>query len=55
LGVLESDYNYLGVRTAVNWLDYTLNGDQDAKAFFVGTDCGLCDLDQWSVKTKGLP
>ena len=52
---IESDALYLGVQTAVSWLDYTLHGDQEAKRFFTGPDCGLCTVDGWSVETKDLP
>ena len=53
-GEIESEYLYLGVQTAVNWLDYTLNGDDEARQFFTGPDCGLCGVDNWSVQTKGI-
>ena len=53
-GEIESEYLYLGVQTAVNWLDHTLNGDDEARQFFTGPACGLCDVDNWRVQTKGL-
>ena len=28
---------------AVAWWQWQLNGDQEAKKMFVGTDCGLCN------------
>ena len=31
------------VEPAVAWWKYILNGDAEAKAFFVGTDCKLCN------------
>lgn len=41
-------------RAVVQWLDWTLKGDQKAKAVFVGANCGLCsDADFW-VSTKGV-
>jgi dienelactone hydrolase len=41
-------------RSVVEWLNWTLKGDQTAKARFVGSNCGLCsDSDFW-VSTKGV-
>ena len=33
------------VEPALAWWQYILNGDAEAKAFFVGTDCKLCNRD----------
>jgi hypothetical protein len=38
----------------VRWLDWTLKGDQAARAAFVGSGCGLCREPGWSVESKGL-
>jgi dienelactone hydrolase len=41
-------------RTVVQWLDWSLKGDQTAKATFAGASCGLCrDSDFWLSK-KGF-
>jgi hypothetical protein len=40
-----------GVTMLVNWLDFTLNGNQEARQYFVGA-CKLCDVPGWSVDTK---
>jgi predicted alpha/beta-hydrolase family hydrolase len=39
------------VEILVNWLDYTVNGNDSARSYFTG-DCGLCDVPGWSVQTK---
>ncbi|MEV0155549.1 hypothetical protein AB0H57_17645 [Micromonospora sp. NPDC050686] len=39
------------VEVIVNWLDYTLNGNRKARAYFTGS-CGLCGVPGWSVQTK---
>jgi dienelactone hydrolase len=54
-GEIESEDLYTGVQTAVQWLDYTLHGDQEARRYFAGPGCGLCDVSGWSVTTKNLP
>ena len=35
------------------WLAFTLYGAPTAKAFFFGTNCGLCQRPGWSVQSKG--
>jgi hypothetical protein len=40
-----------GVTMIVNWLDFTVNGNQDARRYFVGA-CKLCNVPGWSVQTK---
>jgi dienelactone hydrolase len=39
---------------ASSWLRYTLKGDAEAGAMFVGDDCGLCTNANWDVRSKGL-
>jgi hypothetical protein len=37
------------------WFKYTLNADADAKTYFVGTDCKLCNMaPQFDFGQKGL-
>ena len=36
------------------WLQWQLRGDANAKAMFVGPDCGLCRDSKWTVVTKNL-
>ena len=43
------------VEPALAWWQYILNGDAEAKAFFVGTDCKLCNRDaEFEFGQKGL-
>jgi len=42
-------------QVAVNWLDWQLKGNPDARKMFAGADCGLCRNPQWVVKQKNLP
>ncbi|MCW2390080.1 dienelactone hydrolase [Sphingobium sp. B11D3B] len=41
-------------KVAVGWLDWRLKGDPQARAMFVGTDCGLCRNPRWVVRQKNL-
>jgi dienelactone hydrolase len=34
------------------WLALTLYGDEDARAFFLGANCGLCRRKDWTVESK---
>lgn len=36
------------------WLEWQLKDDSDAKAWFIGNDCGLCTDTQWTVLRKGM-
>ncbi|HTC51925.1 MAG TPA: hypothetical protein VK700_08330 [Steroidobacteraceae bacterium] len=36
------------------WLQWQLRADPNAKAMFVGPDCGLCRDSKWTVATKNL-
>lgn len=42
------------VSAVAAWLDWTLKGDQKARAEFVGDACGLCRNPDWTVSTKHL-
>ncbi|PXY30375.1 hypothetical protein BAY59_14350 [Prauserella coralliicola] len=42
------------VTTLVQWLDFTLNGDRAARAYFLGDACGLCGVPGWSVSAKNF-
>ncbi|MFB9476161.1 hypothetical protein ACFFR3_42265 [Nonomuraea salmonea] len=44
-----------GWQVAADWFDYVLRGDRTAGARFIGSDCGLCTEDGWTVESKGLP
>jgi dienelactone hydrolase len=33
------------------WLQWQLKGDSDARAMFVGDDCGFCSGSEWSLRT----
>ncbi len=37
----------------LSWLKWQLQGDRDAARMFQG-DCGLCQIEGWTVETKGL-
>ena len=39
---------------AVAWLKWHLKGDQAAAREFVGSDCGLCRVPAWTVRSKRL-
>jgi predicted alpha/beta-hydrolase family hydrolase len=39
-------------RTYVNWLDFMLNGNQQAWAYFFGANCDLCNHDDWNITSK---
>lgn len=41
-------------QVTVDWLDWQLRGDQQARARFVGNDCGLCVDSEWTYESKGL-
>lgn len=41
-------------QVVVQWLNWQLRGDADAKRHFVGADCGLCRDAAWSLQTKGM-
>jgi dienelactone hydrolase len=38
---------------AQRWLEATLYKRSSARAFFIGTECGLCSRPGWSVESKG--
>lgn len=40
-------------RVGSHWLAWQLKGDPDARAEFVGTDCGLCST-EWDVRQRNL-
>jgi predicted alpha/beta-hydrolase family hydrolase len=40
-------------RTYVNWLDFMLNGNQEARGYFFGANCDLCGHDDWNIMSKG--
>ncbi len=39
---------------AVQWLDYTLNGNSEAARYFLGQGCGLCTEPYWTIQSKNL-
>jgi hypothetical protein len=39
---------------AIRWMDWQLNGDREAAAWFQGADCVLCGKDGWKVQKKGI-
>lgn len=41
-------------QVAVNWLQWTLRGDAQAKKYFVGSECGLCSDKEWTYESKRL-
>jgi hypothetical protein len=41
-------------QVVVQWLNWQLRGDSDAKRQFVGENCGLCRDAAWSLQTKAL-
>jgi hypothetical protein len=40
---------------AVSWLQWQLRGDPQAKARFVGKECGLCTDPKWTLQKKKIP
>jgi predicted alpha/beta-hydrolase family hydrolase len=42
------------VTVLVNWLDFTLNGNRTARAYFLGQDCGLCTTPGWTVAARNF-
>lgn len=43
-----------GYTMVTDWFDYTLHGNDEARAQFVGESCGLCTRPTWTVRTKNL-
>lgn len=43
-----------GYTMVTDWFDYTLHGNEEAAAQFVGESCGLCTKPTWTVRTKNL-
>lgn len=43
-----------GVKLAVQWLDFTLNGQTSAAGHVLGAQCTLCTKPDWKVWTKGF-
>jgi hypothetical protein len=41
-------------QVAVNWLQWQLRGDAQARAWFVGDACKLCVDAEWTLDSKGL-
>lgn len=41
-----------GIRLTTDWLRFTLDDDQRARAQFLGPDCGLCAPPDWTVTAK---
>jgi hypothetical protein len=39
---------------AVAWLEWQLRGDETAKKWFVGEQCGLCTDEAWTIERKNL-
>jgi predicted alpha/beta-hydrolase family hydrolase len=50
------DYTLMeeAVTVLVNWLDFTLNGNRTARAYFLGPGCGLCATPGWAVATRNF-
>jgi len=41
-------------QVAVNWLQWQLRGDAEARSWFVGENCRLCSDAEWTLQSKGL-
>jgi hypothetical protein len=41
-------------QVVVQWLNWQLRGDLEARRVFLGDDCGLCRDPAWRLETKGL-
>jgi hypothetical protein len=41
-------------QVVVRWLEWQLRGDSEARAFFVGEQCGLCQDPDWTYSAKRL-
>lgn len=41
-------------QAAVAWLEWQLRGDEKAKQWFVGEQCGLCADEHWTIERKNL-
>lgn len=50
------DYELMteAVTVLVNWLDFTLNDNRTARAYFLGPDCGLCAAPSWTVAARNF-
>lgn len=53
-GTFEVEAFWTGVQVAVNWLDFTLNGDSEAGRYLIGPDCGVCAVPDWTAQSKGF-
>lgn len=42
-------------QVVVQWLNWQLRGDANARRMFVGADCGLCKDPAWTLQSKNLP
>jgi dienelactone hydrolase len=39
---------------AIKWMEWHLNDNEEAAAWFVGNDCRLCNADGWKVRKKRI-
>ena len=42
------------IGVVVRWFDFVLNGNAAEGSYFLGAQCGLCQLKGWSVRSKGF-
>ena len=53
-GTYHLDNGGSAAQVAVNWLQWQLRGDAQARTWFVGDDCKLCVDAEWTLESKGL-
>lgn len=49
-----TDFQLDVARIAVNWLDFTLRGDEVAGAYLFASPCGFCVDSYWSTKVRNV-
>lgn len=53
-GTYWEDNGGAAAQVVVNWLNWQLRDDPDAKRMFVGEDCGLCRDNAWQLQRNNL-
>lgn len=53
-GTFDQPHGGKAASIAVDWLEWQLRGDQRAARTFIGQKCGICEMPDWTIQTKGL-
>lgn len=53
-GTFDEHHGGRVAELTVDWLEWQLRGDEEAAATFLGPDCKLCQMPDWTVETKNL-